>query len=120
MSTVAEVTGVALQIAGAAFAVTAGLGLHKFPDVFARMHAASKPATLGAVLVLGGSALRIGNEEAAGILVLVLAAQLLTAPLGAHMIGRAIYRSGTELAETTVLDELARAGLDAEGREDDR
>jgi multicomponent Na+:H+ antiporter subunit G len=36
-----------LLLAGVALAVLAGLGLVAFPDVFSRMHAATKPATLG-------------------------------------------------------------------------
>lgn len=97
-----------LILAGVALSVTAGLGLHRFPDVFARMHSATKPATLGLVLVLAGAAIRMEARGDVAKLLLVIALQFLTAPVGAHMVGRAAYRAGTELSPTTSCDELAR------------
>ena len=101
-----EITSAGLLLAGAALAVVAGVGLHRFPDVFARMHAATKPATLGLALILAGAALRAESLGDATKLLLVLALQLVTAPVGAHLVGRAAYRAGTELSEGTVVDEL--------------
>ncbi len=98
----------ALILVGVALAVTAGLGLQRFPDVFARMHSATKPATLGLVLVLAGAALRVDEPGDVAKLLLVLVLQFITAPVGAHMVGRAAYRAGTELSPTTTIDELAR------------
>ncbi len=116
---VGDVIAGALILTGVALSVTAGLGLHRFPDVFARMHAATKPATLGLVLVLAGAALRMEQRGDVAKLLLVVALQFLTAPVGAHMVGRAAYRAGTELSPATRCDELARddaAGL--HGREE--
>ncbi len=103
-----DVIAGALILTGVALSVTAGLGLHRFPDVFARMHAATKPATLGLVLVLAGAALRMEHRGDVAKLLLVVALQFLTAPVGAHMVGRAAYRAGTELSPATSCDELAR------------
>ncbi len=98
-----------LVSAGVALSLIAGLGLHRFPDVFARMHAATKPATLGLVLVLAAAAVRVDDPGDVAKLLLVVALQFLTAPVAAHMIGRAAYRAGTELSPTTTTDELAAA-----------
>lgn len=98
-----------LMLTGAALAVLAGIGLHRFPDVFARMHAATKPATLGLVLVLAGAALQFDRPGSIAKLLLVVAFQFVTAPVGAHMIGRAAYRAGTELSPDTTVDELRTA-----------
>lgn len=103
-----DVVAGAMILAGVALSVTAGLGLHRFPDVFARMHAATKPATLGLVLVLTGAAIRMEERGDVAKLLLVVALQFLTAPVAAHMIGRAAYRAGTELSPDTSCDELAR------------
>ncbi len=111
-----------LILVGVALAVTAGLGLQRFPDVFARMHAATKPATFGLVLVLAGAALRVEDPGDVAKLVLVLVLQFITAPVGAHMVGRAAYRAGTDLSPTTSIDELAsdrRTGWGGEGAIDD-
>ncbi len=98
-----------LLLAGVGLSVVAGLGLQRFPDVFARMHAATKPATLGLVLVLAAAAIKLDDPGDTAKLALVIALQFLTAPVAAHMVGRAAYRSGTELSSATSVDELAEA-----------
>jgi multicomponent Na+:H+ antiporter subunit G len=100
-----------LLMGGVALAVLAAVGLQQFDDVFARMHAATKPATLGLVLVLVATALRMTDGADVSKLLLVAVLQFLTAPVGAHMVGRAAYRSGTELSERTQIDELAARDL---------
>ncbi len=102
------VAGVLMSI-GAVLALIAGIGLQRFPDVFARMHAATKPATLGLALVLTGAALRMPDGGAVAKLLLVIALQFATAPVGGHLVGRAAYRAGTELSDDTAVDELAQA-----------
>ena len=103
----ADVIGAVLLFAGSMLALLGAVGLHRFPDVFARMHAATKPATLGTVLVLTGAAVAVADFAVSSTLVLIAALQLITAPVGAHMVGRAAYRAGTELSPATVIDELA-------------
>jgi multicomponent Na+:H+ antiporter subunit G len=110
-----EVISAVMMLTGAALAAVAGLGLQRFPDVFARMHAATKPATLGLALVLGGAALRFTSTGDVAKLLLVVVLQFVTGPVGAHLIGRSAYRAGTELAPTTVVDELHGVDLDAAG-----
>lgn len=92
---------------GCALAFVASIGLHRFPDVFCRMHAATKPATLGLFLVLIAVGGRLQLPGDVVKLVLVAALQLLTAPVGAHMVGRAAYRAGGLLADSTGIDELS-------------
>jgi multicomponent Na+:H+ antiporter subunit G len=112
---VADVAAAVLLLTGVALAVVGGIGLQRFPDVFARMHAATKPATLGLVLVLCGAALRVEDPGDVAKLLLVWALQFVTAPVGAHMVGRAAYRAGTELSPATSVDELAGREREREG-----
>ena len=104
------VVGWALVLLGVALAVVAGIGLVRLPDVFTRMHAATKPATLGLLCVVLGAALQMEDGSDAVKLLLVGAFQFLTAPVAAHMIGRAAYRSGTGDLDGLVVDELKDAG----------
>lgn len=106
MDTAQEVTGSIVLIAGVLLALVAGVGLLRFPDVFSRMHAATKPATLGLLLVVLAGVILL--EDAANIskLLLVAAFQFLTAPVAAHMIGRSAYRSGTGNLDELVVDDL--------------
>jgi len=98
-----------LVVAGAALGAVGGLGLVRLPDVFARMHAATKAPTMGLVLVVLAAALQVADAADLGLLALVVMLQFLTAPVGAHLIGRAAYDAGGLLSEDTVLDELAEA-----------
>lgn len=94
-------------LVGALLALIAGAGLQRFPDALSRMHAATKPATLGLALVLVGAAFRVGSPDAVAKLLLVAALQFITAPVGAHMLGRSAYRSGAALDPPLEVDELA-------------
>jgi multicomponent Na+:H+ antiporter subunit G len=103
---VVEVVSGALLLGGVALAVVAGVGLLRFPDVFSRMHAATKPATLGLLMVCVGAALVMDDPAARSKLLLVAAFQFLTAPVAAHMIGRAAYRAGVGALDDLVVDDL--------------
>lgn len=104
-----EVVSGVLMLLGALLALVAGIGLQRFDDVFARMHAATKPATLGLALVMLGAALQLPDGGSVVKLLLVVLLQFATAPVGSHLVGRAAYRAGTELSEDTQVDELAGA-----------
>lgn len=88
MNVVADV----FLVAGAIFALIAGIGVYRFDDVFARMHAASKGPTLALLLVAVGASLEFGTLAAVVTFTLVIVLQLLTAPVGAHLVGRAAHR----------------------------
>ncbi len=106
---VLEVLASALLLGGVLLALVAGIGLVRFPDVFSRMHAATKPSTLGLLLVVLGGVLLMDDPSDRAKLLLVAAFQFLTAPVAAHMIGRAGYRAGTGDLEGLVVDELKDA-----------
>ena len=95
-----------LLLVGCLMSLTAGLGLIRLPDVLSRMHAATKPATLGLLLITVGAALRMQDAGDAAKLLLVAAFQFLTAPVAAHIIGRAAYRSGAGGLDELVVDDL--------------
>ncbi len=98
---------------GATLMLLAGLGVVRLPDVFSRMHAGTKAASLGLACILVGVALE-SSAASAGKLVAAIVFQFSTAPVAAHIIGRAAYRAGIPLWEGTLVDELARADEDAE------
>ncbi|QGQ20568.1 Na+/H+ antiporter subunit G [Cellulomonas sp. JZ18] len=114
---VADVVSVVCLLGGAFFVLAAGAGALRFPDLLSRMHAGTKPQTLGLILVLVGLALRLREGGAVWALVLVAVFQMLTAPVAAHMVGRAGYRTGKVRHDLLVVDELTRdlraAGNDA-------
>jgi multicomponent Na+:H+ antiporter subunit G len=98
-----------LLVSGALFMLLAGVGLVRLPDLYTRMSATSKAATLGASLVLLGAALHFGTAAAAGRALVIVAFLFLTAPIAAHAIGRAGYRRGSPLWTGTIADELGES-----------
>ncbi len=92
-ASVFDLLGLLALLLGAVLNLTTAIGLMRLKDTFSRQHAASKPQTLGVLLVLLGVGLRLGSGSAVGMLVLVGIFQLLTIPVSAHMLTRAAYRS---------------------------
>jgi len=103
---IALITAVLLFL-GAFFALAAAIGLLRFPDALARLHAATKPQILGLILVVLAVAVSLQSWPALLTLVPVVVLQMLTAPVAAHMVGRAGYRTGTFEPEALVDDALA-------------
>ena len=83
------------------------------------MHAATKPQILGLIFVLAGDrALRPQLDRPCCLLAPVLIFQMLTAPISAHMIGRAGYRTGNFDRDHLLADELEEAIDQAQSRDD--
>jgi multicomponent Na+:H+ antiporter subunit G len=78
-----------LILAGATFTLIASVGVIRLPDVLTRMHASTKAGTLGASLILAAAVVLFGDMSTLAKCVVAVLFLLLTAPLAAHMIGRA-------------------------------
>ncbi|WP_238421777.1 monovalent cation/H(+) antiporter subunit G [Gordonia sp. 'Campus'] len=98
-----NVISATLLLTGCLLAVTAAIGLVRFPDTLSRMHAATKPQTFGLLLILLGAVLRLGDNVDSGMLVLAGLFALITAPVVAHRIGRLAYQE--QRARDGLMDE---------------
>ncbi|HWL50723.1 MAG TPA: monovalent cation/H(+) antiporter subunit G [Acidimicrobiia bacterium] len=103
---VLDIAAAVCFLAGSFLSLAAGIGLLRFPDLLARMHAGTKPQVLGVLLGLAGYALRVRSWPVIWAVVLVAMFQLLTAPVSAHMVGRAGYRTGKVDGDLLTVDEL--------------
>ena len=107
-------------LAGAVLILLAGIGVVRFDDVLARMHALTKASTLGVLVVLIGAAFALDNSNDYTSLGLAAALQMLTSPVAAQLIGRATYRAEGIQHRVDVVDELAAASqLGAEAESED-
>ncbi len=101
-----DIITAALMLSGAAFMFLAALGIVRMPDLFIRMHAATKSGTLGVSGMILAIAVHFQDFGVAIQALLVILFLFLTAPVAAHLIARAAYRVGTPLWGNTVVDEL--------------
>ncbi|GAA0798245.1 monovalent cation/H(+) antiporter subunit G [Spirilliplanes yamanashiensis] len=113
MTAVLDVLAAVALVSGGLLCLAAGIALVRFPDLLSRMHATAKPQVLGLLLVLIGCGLRLRTAVDITTLVLVGAFALVTAPVAAHMAGRAAYRTGQVRRDLLVTDELADHPPDA-------
>lgn len=94
-------------IAGSALILLAAIGVVRFDDVYARMHAGAKAPALGVLAIGVGVAFSIRTSDAVITAILVVILQLIAGPVGAHILGRAVYRQVKP--PLSAADELADA-----------
>lgn len=92
---------------GVILCVLSAVGLLRTPDVYIRLQVASKASSLGIALLMLGVALHFGELSVTIRALLVVVFLFLTAPVSAHVIGRAAYIAHTPLAPGTTPDDLA-------------
>ena len=100
------VGGVVLVL-GAVFTLLAAVGVVRLPDLYTRMHAASKAGAVGGGLILIAVAVLSQDAAVAIRAVVGVIFLLLTTSVSAHLLARASYLSGYKPCNETVVDELA-------------
>jgi multicomponent Na+:H+ antiporter subunit G len=105
MSATDIVTAV-LVLGGSTLALTAAIGVVRFPDTLNRMHAATKPQTLGLLLVLAGAAIRLRGNADVGMVILTGLFILITAPVVGNRVGQLAYREQNIRDDLLIRDEL--------------
>ena len=106
MNALINVVAGVLLIFGSGLILLAGVGVWRFDDIYARMHAAAKAPTLGILAIAIGVALSVRSVAAFVTALLVVVLQLVTGPVGTHLLGGAVYRRMRP--PLTGVDELAR------------
>lgn len=95
-----------LLFAGAGFMLLSAIGILRMPDLYTRMSATSKAASLGSGLMLAGVAFHFQSVAVTTRALAAIVFVFLTVPVAAHVIGRAAYQFGVPLWRHTQLDEL--------------
>jgi len=89
---------------GTLFFFIGTIGLLRFPDVYTRLHAATKCDTLGLGMILFGVMLYEGATLSSVKMAFIIGFVFLTNPTAAHAIARAAYKHGIELWGKSVVD----------------
>ena len=114
MTDVLQIVGGVLMLVGSLLSLVAAIGLVRFPDVLTRMHAATKPQTMGLVLMAIGFGLVVREWPVWAALLLAVLFQFLPAPVAALLIGRGALRTGP-----VRLPLYEDPGVSADARDDD-
>ena len=96
----------ALILIGAVFAFSASVGIVRLPDVYTRMHAASKAGTVGSGLMLIAVAVHTDDLGIATRCIAGVVFFILTAPISAHLLAKAAYSVGYRLSVLSVHDDM--------------
>ncbi|WP_437922260.1 monovalent cation/H(+) antiporter subunit G [Sphingobacterium sp. LRF_L2] len=97
----------ALSTIGALSILFASIGILRMPDFYLRLSVTVKASTLGVGLLLICAAIMFPDVSVTTKAIAIIFFLLITAPIAAHMIGRASYFTGTPLWKGTIVDELA-------------
>ena len=105
----AEWIAAVFLVLGGLFALVAGIGVLRLPDVFMRMHASTKAGTLGVGLILVALAILFADIDSVSRSIAAFLFILITAPVAAHIVGRAAHRTGQAMWDRTHRDDLRPA-----------
>lgn len=100
--------GTVFLLLGSTFVLIAAIGLRRFPDLLARLHAAAKPQAVGLIFLMLGVSVSVRIPMVVWTCVLVVLFQLITSPISAHMAARAGYRTGQVDSSSLYVDEYRR------------
>lgn len=107
IATVLDLLGGLLLVAGTLLALVAAIGVLRMPDVLTRMHTQGVGTVSALLTALAGVALLVRTPAMFGSLALVAFFQLLTSPVGSHLIGRSARRVRQHRGDLLGRDDLS-------------
>jgi len=91
---------------GALFILLAAVGFLRMPDTYLRISVTTKAVTLGVGLILVSAAIYFDDLSVTSRVLAIILFIILTAPVGAHLIGRASYFLGVKMWDKSKMDEF--------------
>jgi len=106
MVQVLQYLAAASVLLGAMFGLLAAIGIVRLPDLYTRLHAASKAGAVGSGLIL--IAVALISTDGAVILraILGIIFLLLSTPIAAHLLARAAHKAGEMPTVATTIEEI--------------
>jgi multicomponent Na+:H+ antiporter subunit G len=101
-----EIISIIFILLGSIFILISAIGLLRMPDLYMRMSATTKAVTLGVGFILLGTAIHFWEVGILSRAIIIISFLFVTAPVAAHMVGRAAYFDGVPLWDGTIMDEL--------------
>lgn len=104
-------------IAGLFFMLVGAVGVFRLPDVYHRLHAASKCSTLGMMGLVLAASLHIGTPDVIAKSIAVVLFIFVSNPVGSHILAKAAHRDKAPQWKGTLSDELAEDNAQAGAQE---
>lgn len=101
-----EILILIIAFLGALFILLAAIGLVRMPDLYLRISVTTKAATLGIGMLLACAAFHFNDIAITSRVLAIILFMLLTAPVGAHLLGRASYFIGIPMWKKSTMDDL--------------
>ncbi len=120
MNLLSDIVTSVLILTGAVLALTAAIGVVRFPDTLSRMHAATKPQVVGLILILLGAFNHLRGNVDIWMIALVGIFTVLTAPIIAHTVGQVAYREQRVREGLFMVDELRADENEDQDEHEDR
>ncbi len=107
MNTFFDILAAVFLLAGLFFFFVGALGVVRLPDVYHRLHAASKSSTLGLIGLLLAAACHLGTAEVGVKAIAVMLFLCVANPIGGHLLAKAALKAKTPQWDGTLSDESA-------------
>lgn len=109
MSLLLAIVTAAVIVLGSFFSLVAAIGINRLPDLYTRMHAASKAGTIGSGLLLLAVGLHAADFSTLARALVGFLFFILTAPVSAHLLAKAAHQVGYPLTTLSRLDDLKKS-----------
>lgn len=99
-----------MLVGGTIMTALAVVGIIRLPDMYSRLHAATKSTTLGVIMIMTGAFIYFWYIEGLIETNLLLGALfiLLTSPVASHLLSRSAFHADVKPYKLTVLNDLKR------------
>lgn len=104
---VLDIAAIVCLTMGLFFMLVGAVGVVRLPDVYHRLHAASKCSTLGLLGLVLAAMLHVGTLAVITKSIAVIGFAFVAVPVGSHILAKAAHRDNAPQWKGTLSDELA-------------
>ncbi|QQE11815.1 Na+/H+ antiporter subunit G [Planctomycetota bacterium] len=109
LTSIREFAAVFFLFFGLFFMFVGAFGVYRLPDVFHRMHAASKCSTLGILGLMLGVIFAVGTLAITTKAILTVVFAFAAVPVGSHLLAKAALKDGAPKWSGTIQDEWSQS-----------
>lgn len=101
-----EIIASVLLFLGSFFMLVASIGMLRLPDLYTRMHAATKAGTLGVTFILAATCVLFYSCTVLAESIILIGFIFTSAPIAAHLLARSAYKTDEYFYNPSQVNEL--------------